>query len=151
MSICLVDTSVFCELLRVPKMSKEHKTQLRAFKRKIKARESLLLPMATIIEAGNHIGQNGDGQQRRSTASRFVKIVKQAIEGESPFTPTPFMEPKTLSAWLDRFAQSAVEGIGLGDLSIQQEWERQRRLHPKRRVYIWSKNRHLAGYDTASR
>lgn len=151
MSICIVDTSVFCELLRVPNMDKEHRAHTKAFKSKINRRESIILPMATIIETGNHIGQNGDGQQRRSAAERFVKTVKQAIEGESPFTPTPFMDQSTLIRWLDRFPQTAVQRIGLGDLSIQQEWERQRGLHPRRRVYVWSKDKHLAGYDTGSR
>ena len=151
MSICIVDTSVFCELLRVPNMGKEHRRYTKAFKSKINKRESIILPMATIFETGNHIGQNGDGQQRRSAAKRFVETVKQAIEGESPFTPTPFMDQRTLILWLDQFALAAVQGIGLGDLSIQQEWERERKLHPRRRVYVWSKDRHLAGYDTGDR
>lgn len=151
MSICLVDTSVFCEILGVPRMSKEHKGYLQELRGKIDAGESLLLPMVAIIETGNHIGQNGDGRQRRHTAKHFVSIVKQAIEGTSPFTPTPFMDSQTLLVWLDLFVDAAAREIGLADLSIQQEWERQRRLNPLRRVYIWSKDQHLGGYDTDPR
>jgi hypothetical protein len=38
-----------------------------------------LLPMATIIETGNHIAHNGNGDVRRQTAERFVKEVKAAL------------------------------------------------------------------------
>nr|WP_232023833.1 hypothetical protein [Microcystis viridis] len=48
---------------------------LQELKEKIKAGESLFLPMATILETGNHIAQNGDGNQRRTCAEKFVNQV----------------------------------------------------------------------------
>jgi hypothetical protein len=46
--------------------------------------------VATILETGNHIAQNGDGNQRRICAEKFVDQVTQALEGKSPFTPINF-------------------------------------------------------------
>jgi len=56
-------------------------------KQKISDEEFLFLPLATILETGNHIAQNGNGTQRRKIAVFFVKQVQLALEGKSPFTP----------------------------------------------------------------
>jgi hypothetical protein len=112
---------------------------------------TLLLPIATIVETGNHVARHPDGNVRRDAAVKFVRIVKEAIGGRTPFTPTPFLEPEALLQWLDEFPQCAIEGIGLGDLSIIKEWETQCRKHPGHRVFIWSLDRHLGSYDSSSR
>jgi len=107
----------------------------------------MLLPLAAVIETANHVAQCADGGVRRGAAARFVRLVKQAIEGNTPFTPTPFFEPEAILGWLDDFPESATRGMGLGDLSIIKEFERQCELHPGRRVFIWSLDRHLRSYD----
>ena len=71
MSICLLDTSVFVEFLNVPNMNAQHAAIHNELKQKIQDGESLFLPMATILETGNHIAQNGDGKQRRKVAAVF--------------------------------------------------------------------------------
>ncbi len=153
MSICLVDTSVFCEILGVPGRCSEQGDHAAELREKLQGGERLLLPMATILEAGNHIGHVSGGQQRREVAERFVERVQKAIQGESPFTPTPFVDQEVLAAWLDEFPDWAMrgdgkgKGSGLGDLTIKAEWERQCELHPRRRVYVWSKDLHLRAYD----
>jgi hypothetical protein len=152
-SICLVDTTIFCEVLEVPHMCSDHKGVLSMLRSKIKNSETLLLPMATILETGNHIGQNGDGNKRRQAAQRFTDMVTKAIQGTIPFTPTPFFDAEVLSTWLSEFPDWAMrndakgKGSGLGDLSIQKEWVHQCDLHPNRRVYVWSKDVHLSALD----
>ncbi len=64
MSICLLDTSVFVEFLNVPKMNAQHASICAELEQKINDGEYLFLPLATILETGNHIAQNGDGTQR---------------------------------------------------------------------------------------
>ena len=134
-------------------MCSDHKDVLAKLKGKIKSGETLLLPMATILETGNHIGQNGDGGKRRAAAQRFTDMVTQAILGTIPFTPTPFFDAEALGVWLSEFPDWAMrndpkgKGSGLGDLSIQKEWMRQRDLHPRKRVYVWSKDVHLSALD----
>jgi predicted ATPase len=53
--------------------------------------------------------------------------------------------------WLDGFPDHAVNGISLADLSIIREFERQCELHRLRRVFVWSFDGHLNGYDRASK
>ena len=111
--ICLVDTSIFVQIVNVPSMSNDRPQILTQLKEKIAASESLFLPMATIIETGNHIGQNGDGRLRRACADEFVKQVELAIDNKSPFTALNFLEAKDMRRWLAEFPDWAMRGSGL--------------------------------------
>jgi hypothetical protein len=150
-AICLIDTSIFVEILNVPSKASQHEVIVEQLGQKITNREELFLPMATIMETGNHIGQNGDGTLRRQCAVRFVEQVNQALEGSSPFKPISFLKPDELKQWLGEFTDHAMRGSGLGDLSIIHDWQRLCAQNPSRRVYIWSLDAHLAGHDQATR
>lgn len=147
MSICLLDTGIFCEILEIPYLCKDSAAILSGLEGKVRNGETLLLPLSTVVETGNHIGQNGDGRQRRKAAEKFVALVRDALQGKTPFTPTPFFEAAALLGWLDEFPDWASRGSGLADLTILKEFERQCQLNPARRVYIWSLDRHLSSYD----
>ncbi|MGV3605641.1 MAG: hypothetical protein ACO1RA_04475 [Planctomycetaceae bacterium] len=149
-AICIIDTSVFVEFLNVSSMNSRYGEVTQEVERKIRGNESLFLPMATIFETGNHIAQNGDGNQRRKCAERFVKQVSLAIDGKIPFTPINFVEAKDLRNWLEEFPDWAMREEGLGDLSIKRDWERLCEQHPARRVYIWSFDGHLSSFDRQS-
>ncbi len=146
-AVCLIDTSVFVELLNVPNRAGHHAETLAALRQRVIVQESLFLPMATLLETGNHIGQNGDGGARRACAQRFVQQVSAALEGRSPFKPLHFLQADALKAWLNEFPDHAATGSGLGDLSIVHDWHRLCQQNRARRVYIWSLDRHLAAYD----
>ena len=146
-AICLIDTSIFLEILNVPHKASQSELIFQELKEKIEARESLFLPMATILETGNHIAQNGNGDQRRICAAKFVNRVTQALEGESPFTPINFLKQEDLQGWLKEFPDQAMQRRGLGDLSIIHDWQKICDQHPSRRVYIWSLDKHLKGYE----
>jgi hypothetical protein len=148
-AVCLIDTTVFVEVLDVPVKAGRHKETLDELARRLKAQETLFLPMATILETGNHIGQNGDGNLRRRCAQRFVQRVMEALQGRSPFKPTSFLQADDLCAWLAEFPDHAGRGSGLGDLSIVHDWMRLCQQNRGRRVYIWSLDAHLASYDRA--
>ena len=150
-AVCLVDTSVFLEVLNVPFKAGRHVEITKDLKKKIVNEEVLFLPMATILETGNHIAQNGDGTQRRQCARKFVEQVELAIDGKSPFTPIEFLDASRLRMWLGEFPDWAMRGQGLGDLSIKHDWERLRDLYQSRRVYICSLDSHLSSYDTGPR
>ena len=149
--ICLVDTSIFVQVLNIPFMSDNRNQIMKELKVKIHNNEYLFLPMATILETGNHIGQNGDGNQKRACAIHFVEQVNLAINGKSPFTALNFLVVKDMRRWLAEFPDWAMRGSGLGDLSIVHDWERIRDQNPARQVYIWSLDEHLATYDTKNR
>jgi hypothetical protein len=148
-AICLIDTSIFLEILNVPHKASQSELILQELKEKIEARESLFLPMATILETGNHIAKakKVDGNQRRICAEKFVNQVTQALEGESPFTPISFLKKEDLQGWLKEFPDEAMQGRGLGDLSIIHDWQRICDQNLGRRVYIWSLDKHLKGYN----
>jgi hypothetical protein len=83
-SICLIDTSIFLELLDVPNFNQDRASVLEDFQTYVQANCTFLLTMATILETGNHIAQNGDGRVRRKTAIRFVKTIKDSFAGKDP-------------------------------------------------------------------
>lgn len=148
-AVCVVDTSIFCEILALPGKSSlladEHRKE---FVTKAKSGEALLLPLAVVIECGNHVGQIRNGHARQSAAVAFVKQVTNALAGTAPFTITPLLRLDEWSTMLARFPEWALlYQSGIGDLSIVDVYERQCVLHPHRRVYIWSLDGHLAGYD----
>lgn len=150
MSICLIDTSVFCNIVDVPGRNQQRAEVLGKLRNFVGNRTSLLLPLVVIVETGNHIGHLADGGRRRQSAERFIKQVEAALDGHAPWKPTPFVEADQLRAWLSEFPDQVSRGTGLGDLSIIKEWERQRQLNPRRRIFIWSYDGHLGAYDTQS-
>jgi hypothetical protein len=132
-TIAVIDTSILCEFLDVPNLA---------------GMADLVLPVAAVLETGNHIAQNGDGQRRRACAGRFVDFVRRALAGETPFTATPLPDLAEWRRLLVDFDGFAMRGVGLGDVSIVDVFEQQRARNPHRRVYVWSLDAHLSGYDS---
>ncbi len=153
MSIALVDTSIFCNILDVPQKNQDRAIVFTQLEEYIRGGMTLLLPVATILETGKHIAHLRDGRLRRALAKRFVKIVRQALAGldnNAPWiVPQPLLDPAALCEYLDEFPDYAMRGISLADLSIIKEYERQRKLFSGHRVFIWSLDEHLQAYDYA--
>lgn len=150
MIIAIVDTSVLCELLQVPGKfdPATHQELVAEFQERLNAGHQFLVPLTAIIEAGNHIAHGGDGGGRRAAATRFVTWVRDAIDGRVPFTATPAPAIEEVGAWLGRFVDDAMRQLSLGDRSIIAAWEQQREIHPYGRIYVWSLDDDLIGYDT---
>jgi hypothetical protein len=152
--VCLIDTTILCEFLAVPTKSNDVQTIQAQVADFAEQRATLLLPMATLIETGNHIAQNGTEHQRRDISQKFVTLVEGALSGQGrPFAVASFPNDDTVRRWLQVFPRYAQKpdrrgkGIGLADVSIVDEWERQCALNPRRRVLIWSLDHHLASRD----
>lgn len=150
-AVCIIDTSVFCHILNVFRRDAEHARAVAELRAMVADEHTLLLPLATIYETGNHIAQNGDGRVRRRTAELFVQQVRAAFAGTAPWSPTLVPEPEDFMQWLAGFPDHAARGVGMGDLSIIQAWEQQCALNQGRRVYIWTYDEHLRGYDQRAR
>jgi predicted nucleic acid-binding protein len=150
-AICIIDTSVFCNILDVPRRNQHHAQSLAELEAMVAAGHTLLLPLAAIYETGNHIAHSGDGTLRRRTARVFVTQVRAAFSGEAPWTPTLVPEPEEFIVWLDEFPDHAGRGTGMADLSIIKAWEQQCALHQARRVFIWSYDGDLQSYDRLPR
>ncbi len=147
MTICILDTSVFCNLLDIPAFNQHSKDTHSTLEQYLEAGHNLLLPLAAVYETGNHIAQVSNGDARRKAAQRFVEQVTGAIAGRAPWTPTPLPDPEQLTEWLAQFPDCAMRETGLADLTIIKEFERQCALHRLRRVFVWSYDHHLRGYD----
>ena len=57
------------------------------FRELIKARDvnTLILPLATIIETGNHIAHISNGDERRKRATIFAQYLEKTAKGEAPW------------------------------------------------------------------
>jgi predicted nucleic acid-binding protein len=146
-TIGIVDTSVFCNILDIPGRNQHRDEAFEALEGHLNKGITLLLPLAAVYETGNHIAHIGDGGNRRKAAIRFVEQVESAINGNAPWTPTPIPDQETMIAWLDEFPDNAMREISLADLSIIKEFENQCRLHRMRRVFVWSYDADLSAYD----
>lgn len=117
---------------------------------------ALLLPLAAIYETGNHIAHcPGGGQVRRRVAQQFVSIVQDAFSEDSaekqlPWVPTPRVLSGELAHWLEEFPDFAMREVGLADLTIIKVFKQQCEMHRARRVFVWSYDSHLQGYDRES-
>lgn len=145
--IVLVDTSVLMNVLDVRGFNQNREPVLTEFERLIEQGAHLFLPMAAVLEAGNHIAQLADGRVRRSTAELFAERIRQALDGEAPWRPMQFPESAAMASWLDEFPDAAMKGLGIGDLSIRKDWEALCERHPLSRVRVWTLDSDLDGLD----
>lgn len=146
-TVAIVDTSIFCNVLDIPHRNSERGQVIQKLRDLLEEDTHLLLPMAAVYETGNHIAQLNGGGKRRRFAEVFIKEVRKAIKGESPWQVMELPNMEEIGEWLRNFPDSAMRGAGMGDLSIIKEWEKMRRKTPNCRIFIWSLDRDLQGYD----
>lgn len=146
-SVCLIDTSIFLNLLNVPNRNQDMAQVISDYTDFANNECTFILPMATILETGNHIAQNGDGGTRRETAQRFCDAVLGAFNGDAPYQPIEFPSSQEIATWLSEFPNEAGknksitkfgEGTSLGDLSIIKDFEKCRKKFSMSEIFIWS-------------
>jgi len=147
-AVAIVDTSILCNILDIPTRNQNREEVIKELAQLLKDSTTLLLPMAAIYETGNHIAQLSNGGNRRRLAQIFVKEVKKAIKGEAPWQVMEVPHIEQVADWLDSFPDYAMRQAGMGDLSIIKEWEKWRKKLPNYRVFIWSLDSDLQGYDS---
>ena len=145
--IVIVDSSVLLNVLDVPKFNQHRDDVLERFAQLVDAEDHLLLPLAAVLETGDHVADLSDGRERRRYAERFRDRIHEALRGEAPWTPIDFPEPSLLLAWLDDFPDMAMRELGISDVSIINAWQRAYARHPRQRVYIWTLHQRLQAYD----
>jgi hypothetical protein len=79
-----VDTSVLCDLLKVPGKCQKHEEVLAELEALVKSGVQLVLPIGSVIETGNHIAQAA-GSGRRASAEAFVKVLRLTANGGAPW------------------------------------------------------------------
>lgn len=146
-AIVVVDTSVLLNILDVPGRNERRAEVLAELERLIETGDHMFIPMAAIVEVGNHIAQLGKGAHRRAAAERFIAEVKKALADEAPWKPINFPSNQVVLGWLDAFPEATMQGLGMGDLAIKKEWETLCAKYPMSRVRVWTLDDDLAGLD----
>lgn len=149
-AITIVDTSILLNILDVPGRNERRDEVFATLENLIEIGDHLFIPMAAIVEVGNHISQLGNGAQRRASAERFVAEVRKSLADEAPWKPINFPSNFEVLAWLDAFPDAAMQGLGMGDLSITKEWETLCAKYRMSRVRVWTLDDDLAGLDRAA-
>jgi predicted nucleic acid-binding protein len=146
-AIVIVDTSVLLNILDVPGRNESRAQVLSELEELIEADDHLFIPMAAIVEAGNHIARVSNGALRRAAAERFIAEVRKALADEAPWKPINFPSNQEVLGWLNAFPDAATQGLGMGDLSIKKEWEDLCTKYMMSRVRVWTLDKDLAGLD----
>ena len=146
-SIVLVDTSILLNVLDVEGRNERRDEVIQELAVRIQDGDHLFIPLAAIVETGNHIAHIDHGAARRSAAQCFVKTVQDALDSVAPWKPLHFPDHTALAAWLQAFPDSASRQVGIGDVSIQHEWRQLCAKFPMSRVLIWTVDADLQGHD----
>lgn len=149
MNVRFIDTSVLVNILDIPRMNQHRQQVIEEFKLIITdANENLILPLATIIETGNHIAHIPDGNIRRDKAKQFSEFLKKTASDEAPWQYYgKELNKDDLNKLAIDFPDHAMRETGIGDLSIIRAYEKyQEDITGINRIMIWSVDRHLQGY-----
>ena len=128
--VLILDTSVLCCWLQVPgKLEAGPVSDRWTFERidALLAQEQqsgslFVLPLATLIETGNHIAQAPS--QRRDRAHRLAALLGQAAQARSPWAAFTEQSALWAPAGLSRLAESwpplAESRLSMGDATIKE-------------------------------
>ncbi|MBF8982259.1 hypothetical protein IZY60_01775 [Lutibacter sp. B2] len=110
--------------------------------------DTLLLPVATIIETGNHIAHISNGNIRRTKGKAMAEMLKDMANGNAPWD---YYEGEITRADLlyfsKEFPDMAMKETGIGDLSIISAYNNYKESVPAiGAIRIWSLDAHLSVY-----
>jgi hypothetical protein len=124
----VIDTSILCVYLQIPHMETcgkapdvwnydDVKTLIDL---EAEADSLLVLPLATIVETGNHIAQLANN--RRPYAEAFSDIIRASVNDENPWTAfsaqVELWNDQNLLDLAENFVDYAERGLGIGDATI---------------------------------
>lgn len=146
--VYIVDTSILCCLLRIPNFCDDKYMEIEEELIKIITRsETLILPIASIIETGNHIAHISNGNRRREIAWRFAQYLRDTADNVAPWSLINLdWTPDDLRKFAEIFPDQAMRRIGFGDMSIIDAYEDYKERTPGVSVSIWSTDEHLTAY-----
>lgn len=126
--VLVIDTSVLCVWLKVPGKetcgSSQALITYEMVAEKIEEERKLgttfILPLATIIETGNHIAHSsGD---RKSLGDEFAQIMIASADETSPWAAfteqSGLWNPENLKKLAEKWKKTVISGQALGDASI---------------------------------
>lgn len=127
--ILILDTSFLCCWLSVPGKEQAGPSNDRwdqgrvanLIEREIQQRSTLVLPIATLIETGNHISQSLGN--RYECAGRLAEQLNQSLNARSPWAAftdqSSLWEPENLRRLSQAWPRLAAGGFSIGDATIK--------------------------------
>ena len=149
-TVHFVDTTVMTALLNIPKHNSDERCMAAKEEYELldKNGDVFVLPLAVLVETGNHIAHIPDGNMRREIAIKFVTLIREATKPKNNWNVMPEISVSVMGAILDQFPEQAMTGVGFGDVSIIEQfneyWENRQ---PIGKMRIWSFDEHLLGYS----
>ncbi|MEG3435716.1 hypothetical protein V0288_01165 [Pannus brasiliensis CCIBt3594] len=153
--VLIFDTSILCVWLQVPGKetcgSDENRWDYQKVKEVIDQEEksgtTFILPLAAIIETGNHIAQASS--QRYEKALKLAELMKLAAEQTTPWAAfteqAEFWQEDGLKRLAEEWPKLASQGIAIGDATIKDIAEYYHRLGNE--VEILTGDRGLKSYQ----
>lgn len=127
--VLIIDTCILCVYLRVPDMDDcgpdddkwDYDRVFGKIQAEIGNKSTLVLPMATLIETGNHIAQaNGE---KFDVANELAKIIIKVANEEEPWAAFTFQSKlwneENLIKLAEKWPTLAIQGISIGDATIK--------------------------------
>jgi hypothetical protein len=154
--VAFVDRSILLNYLDVPSKNQDRDAIVAEMKRKEADGVLMILPVAAVIEAGNHISHLANGSVRRRCSQALEIILRKAVDRSAPWT-------LHAAVWDELFLTSLCDGVmgrvpalvesmstgelGVGDLSILTERECYLARAAVNEVSVWTLDGKLAAYS----
>ena len=146
--ICFVDTSVLVELLNIPGMNAHHEDAKLEYQLMAEEENVFILPVATLVETGNHIAHISDGSLRYSIALKFAELIEKARTSIDNWNVQPEISSEVLGRIIEQIPSHANVQTGFGDISIIEQFlDYQENHQPIGEMCIWSYDHHLQSYS----
>ncbi len=128
-SVVVIDTNILCVWLKIAGMETcgpdhdrwDFSRVDQAIERYVEEKKSLILPLTTIIETGNHISQAT--HDRRGRALELAKLMTLSAEAQTPWAA--FSEqldrwtPENLKKLAEEWPPLADQKLSIGDATIK--------------------------------
>ncbi len=127
--VLVIDTSILCVWLDVPGMAACGPDSDRWDKQRVESKlvaeqqtkTTFVLPLATIIETGNHITRAPHSRKERAEA--LAELMRKSADEQSPWAAfaaqSPLWSPEKLKELAKSWPDAAVQGLSLGDATIK--------------------------------
>jgi hypothetical protein len=127
--VLIIDTSILCVWLEIPGMetcgpqadSWDKPRVDEKINRETTAATTLVLPLASIIESGNHIAQSRHSRRERGEA--LADLMRRSADEQTPWAAfsdqSVLWSPEKLKSLADRWPNMAAQNLSLGDATIK--------------------------------
>lgn len=150
MNVRFIDTSIIMNLLEVPGRCQDMEHVKLEFSKALEAGDTLILPVSTIIESGNHIAHISSGGIRREKALKFKEFLMNTAYNTAPWQlyGTELKNDDLLYIAQEFPDKALTLQMGIGDLSIIRFYEKYKENVPAiGKIMIWSTDAHLQSYS----